>query len=323
MGGTQAPPTDAQIEQNGARRLLATLQMSLPLLDQYLPGKATQVRQKLAEVGMSTNSPLSFMQTLGALQGDPSTDALLQTAAVAPPQMQPRLYQQAAYKALEDGDTSRARQIATDHLQANVRDTVMQRIDFRELAQKADGTRLDEIRQILAKAQSEDEKLNLLLQFASDTQKVNPKVSNQLLDEAKQMISRRATSYDQFDQQLRVAQAFAAIDPARSFDVLDPGISQLNELLSAAAVLNGFEVNLFREGELSMQNGSGLTNMVNRFGQQLAQLARTDFERSETLAGHFQLAEPRIMARLAIVQGLLNAKPTFNTAPPAFSGFRN
>jgi hypothetical protein len=94
-------------------------------------------------------------------------------------------------------------------------------------------------------------------------------------------------------------------------------------LLSAAAVLNGFEVNLFRDGELSMQNGSGLTNMVNRFGQQLAQLARTDFERSETLAGHFQFAEPRIMARLAIVQGLLNAKPTFNTAPPAFSVFRN
>jgi hypothetical protein len=318
----QAQPTDAQIEQNGARRLLAGLQMNLPLVDQYLPGKASQVRQKLTELGIGGNSPMNFAQQFAALQGDPSADTLVQVAATAPPQMQSRLYQQAAYKALDEGNTDQARQIATDHLQANARDAVMQRIDFRELAQKADGARLDEIRQMLAKAQTDDEKLNLLLQFATDAQKVNPKLANQLLDEAKQMTSRRATSYEQFDQQLRVARAFESVDPARSFEVLDPGISQLNELLSAAAVLNGFEVNLFRDGELSMQAGSGLTSMVNRFGQELAQLARTDLERSETLAGRFQLTEPRIMARLAIVQGLLGVKPTVN-APGFVRAFRN
>jgi hypothetical protein len=45
--------------------------------------------------------------------------------------------------------------------------------------------------------------------------------------------------------------------------------------------------------------------MVNRYGQALALLARSDFERSETLASRFQFTETRIMARLAIVQGLL------------------
>jgi hypothetical protein len=72
--------------------------------------------------------------------------------------------------------------------------------------------------------------------------------------------------------------------------------------------LNGFELNMFRDGEMSMQAGSGLISMVNRFGQELAGLARTDFERSETLAGHFQLVEPRIMVRMAIVQGILRAQ---------------
>ena len=78
-------------------------------------------------------------------------------AATAPPQMQSRLYQQAAYKALDEGDTTRARQIATDHLPANVRDSVMQRIDFRELTAKADGARLEDIRQMVARAQSDDD----------------------------------------------------------------------------------------------------------------------------------------------------------------------
>jgi len=318
LGGsnTQSAPTDAQIEQNGARRLLAGLQMSLPLLDQYLPGKAAQVRQKLAEVGMGTNSPVNFAQTLSAMQGEPTADALIQVAATAPPQMQSRLYQQAAYKALEDGDTTLARQIATDHLQANARDAVMQRIDFRELTAKADGARLEDIRQLIARAQTDSEKIDLLIQIATDAQKNNPKLASQLLDEAKQITSRRATSYDQFDQQIRVAHAFETVDSARSFEVLEPGISQLNELLQAASVLSGFEVNVFRDGEMSMQPDSRLSNMVNRFGQELAQLARIDFERSETLAGRFQFAEPRIVARLVIVQGLLGVKATANMAMP-------
>jgi hypothetical protein len=307
---TQSAPTDAQLEQNGARRLLAGLQMALPLVDQYLPGKAAQVRQKLSEVGMGTNiAPFNVAQTFAALQqGNPTADALIQAAAVAPPQMQSRLYQQAAFKAIDEGDTNRARQIATDHLSANVRDSVMQRIDFREMAQKGEGARLDEIRQMLARVQSDDDKIDLLLQLARDAQQNNAKLATQLLDEAKQMTSRRASNYDQFEQQLKVAHAFATIDPARGFEVLEPGIAQINELLSAATVLNGFEVNMFRDGEMSMQAGNGLTSMVNRYGQELAALARVDFERAETLAGRFQLAEPRIMARLAIVQGLLRAR---------------
>ena len=72
-----------------------------------------------------------------------------------------------------------------------------------------------------------------------------------------------------------------------------------------------------------MQAPSGLTGMVNRYGQELAQLARADLERSETLAGRFQFPEPRIMARLAIVQGLLGVKPNTNTNTQRAMNFFN
>jgi tRNA A37 N6-isopentenylltransferase MiaA len=300
-------PTDAQIEQQNARRLLAGLQVALPYIDQYLPSKAPLVRQKMSEVGLSNVSPMNFAQTL---QGQPTTDALVQAAATAPSQMQSRLYQQAANKALEDGDIERARQIANDHLQNNARDAVMQRIDFREMAKKAEGARLDEIRQIVARLPTEGEKVDLLVQLATDVQQSgNQKLAVQLLEEAKQLVNRRATRYEHFNQQLKVAHAFALVDPTRSFELLDPGISQLNELLSAAALLSGFEINMFRDGEMAIQGGNGLTATINRYGQELAVLARNDFERSETLAGRFQFPEPRIMTRLAIVQGLLGVKP--------------
>lgn len=309
--GPQPPqqPTEAQIEQSNARRLLAGLQTTLPMIDQYLPAKAPMVRQKMTEMGMSNNSLANLAQTFSSLQGDPTTDTILQAAQNAPQQMQSRLYQQAAYKAIEEGNTDRARQIANDHLQNNARDVVMQRIDFKEMVSKADGTRIADIRQSVARLQTDNEKIDMLIQVAGDVQKTNQKLALQLLEDARQIVNRRATSYDQFEQQLKVAHAFASVDPSRSFEVLDPGISQLNELLSAAAVLSGFEINMFRDGEMSIQGGNGLTSTVNRFGQELAVLARSDFERSETLAGRFQFAEPRIMTRLSIVQGLLGVKP--------------
>ncbi|HKS10723.1 MAG TPA: hypothetical protein VJS13_14325 [Pyrinomonadaceae bacterium] len=297
---------DGQLEQNSARRLLAGLQVSLPMIDQYAPSKAAAVRQKLADMGLGSTSQFNNMQqTMSALQGDPTADALIQAASMAPPQMQPRLYQQAAFKALEEGNADRARQIATEHLQAGVRDSVMQRIDFRELALKGESARIEEIRQTLARLPSDRDKINMLLELARDTQKTNQKLSTQLLEEARQMVNHRATNYEQFTQQFRVARAFAAVDPARSFEILDPSISQLNELIAAAAVLNGFEINMFRDGEMSLQGGSGLNSMVQQFGQELGTLADKDLESAETLAGRFQYAEARISTRLAIVQGLL------------------
>ena len=185
----------------------------------------------------------------------------------------------------------------------------MQRIDFRELTKKAEGARIEEIRQMVARLQSDNEKIDLLLQLAGDAQKTNSKMALQLLEEAKQIANGRATGYQDFEQQLKVAHAFATVDSTRSFEILEPGISQLNELLSAAAVLSGFEINMFRDGEMAMQGGNGLTATINRYGQELAVLARSDFERSETLAGRFQFTEPRIMARMAIVQGLLGIRP--------------
>lgn len=314
-------PTDAQIEQNNARRLLAGLQLTLPMIDQYLPSKAQLVRQKMVEVGLSNNSSMNIAQTFNSLQGNATADALIQAAATAPPQMQSRLYQQAAYKALDEGDTERARQIANEHLQNNARDTVMQRIDFREMAKKAEGGRLEDVRQSVSRLQTDNEKIDLLIQVASDAQKDNPKLAIQLLDDAKQIVNRRATNYQQFEQQLKVAHALAGLDAARSFEVLEPGINQLNELLQAASVLSGFEINMFRDGEMAIQGGNGLTATVTRFGQELAVLAKNDFERSETLAGRFQFTEPRIMTRLAIVQGLLGVKPASGGPRAMFGNF--
>jgi hypothetical protein len=143
------------------------------------------------------------------------------------------------------------------------------------------------------------------------------KLALTFLGEAQRLANRRATNYSHFDQQLRIADAFASVEPSRSFEVLDPGIAQLNELLSAAALLSGFEVNIFKDGELQLAGGSGLSDMVSRYGQELALLAKVDFARAESSANKFQLAEPRLMSQLAIVRNVLGVPQV----APLISGF--
>ena len=54
--------------------------------------------------------------------------------------------------------------------------------------------------------------------------------------------------------------------------------------------------------------------MVARYGQELAALAKIDFDRARMTADRFQLSEPRLNARLLIVQNILGVQPvtTFN-----------
>lgn len=309
-GTNPQPPTSLQLEQNAARMLLMGLQSLLPQIDKYLPARAGAVRQKLTQMGVDSQrlNQISANQQLGELMRQGTSESLLAAASTAPNNMRPSIYQQAAMKALDEGNADRARQIATQHLSGSQRTTVLQMADMRQLAQKSGDEAIEGVKQALASLPSDDERVRMVLQLASATQTANPKLALQILEEGQRIVSGRATSYRQFDNQIQVARAFATLDTGRSFEVLEPGINQLNELLSAAALLSGFEVNVFRDGELPIQGGSRLTSTVSQYAEALAGLARSDFERAQAMADRFQLVEARILAKMTIARSLLGAQ---------------
>jgi hypothetical protein len=286
---------------------LFSLQTMLSQIDQYLPDRSQAVRQKLTELGVNNNQLATFGQ-MRTLMQQGNSDSLVAAANVAPPQMQSRLYQQAAQKAIDEGNTDRAAQIANDHLDESGRNTIMQAIDFKRTATTVSAEKMDEIKQKLARLPSDSDRVKFLIELSGATQKDNPKLALRFLDDARNLVNKKATNYKEFEDQLKVADAFAALDPKRSFDVLEPGIAQLNELLAAAQVLNGFEVEVFRDGEMPLQGGSDLGSMVGRYGQELALLAKLDFDRARLTADKFQFAEPRLMSKLSIVQNVLGVQ---------------
>jgi hypothetical protein len=285
----------------------------LSQIDQYLPERAQAVRQKLTELGLGNNANLNFGNLRTAMQQGTS-ESLANAAGTAPAQMQPRLYQQAAQKAVDEGNPDRALQIANDHLDESGRNSIMQAVDFKRMATTASPEKLNEIKQKLAALPSDSDRVKYLIDLSTATQKDNPKLALRFLEDARSLVYKRVTTYKEFEDQLKVADAFASLDSKRSFELLEMGIGQLNELLTAAAVLNGFEMDIYKEGELSLRTDNDLVAMVARYGQELAALAKIDFDRARMTADRFQLSEPRLNARLLIVQNILGVQPvtTFN-----------
>src|SRR2546430_2916704 len=309
---TQNPPDDATVRQNNARSILFSLQGMLPQIDQYMPERAQAVRQKLTELGVNANSLQAFGNQMRNAMQQGSSDSLVTAASTAPPQIQSRLYQQAAQKAVDEGNTDKALDIANNHLDEAGKTAIMQAVDFKKLTTTASPEKMNEIKQKLAALPSDSDRVKYLIELATATQKDNQKLALKFLDDARNLVAKRAMDYKDFEDQIKVADAYAALDAKKSFEIMDTGIAQLNELLQAAIVLNGFEVDIFKEGDLSLRANNDLVGMISRYGVELSALARVDFDSARGSADKFQLPEPRMNERLMIVQSVLGTQPVAN-----------
>jgi hypothetical protein len=295
-----------QREYDSARNLLVGLQSLLPQIDRYLPARAPAVRRKLAEMEKTMDAQARAWNSYNNLVQQGSVDAILDAAPKAPADVRSNLYWQAAQKALSEGNAARARQIANEQFDPAQRVAFLQDLDRQLMWRQMSEGKIEEARQLVARLRSVEERVQALVQLsATASQKELKKLALQLLDEARSLVSRRAENYAQLEAQLQVARAYSALEPARSFELLEPVIEQINAFIPAAALLNGFETHYFKEGELPLQGGSMLGSMIQRLAQELAALARVDFERTQALAERFERPEPRIAARLAIAQGVL------------------
>lgn len=310
--GFAATPADPA--QDNARRMLSNLSSMLTQVDKYAASYGAAVRQKLTETGQGNNNNLrQALGDYGNVIRQGTAEELLQAATAAPATVQPLLYQQAAQKALNEGQPDRARQIASNLPEAQ-RTQLLQNIERRQQTDAAAISTIEQARQQLARLRNDEERIDQLTRLsASAVQHNNPKFARQLADEARNLVRNRAQSYEQLEAQLKVAHAYTAVSPAQSLEVLETSIERLNDLLPAAALLEGFEVRVFKDGELPLMGGGRLGQMVLRIGQELSELAAKDFERAQATAEKFQRTEPRVAARLAVVQGVLG-DPAANTA---------
>lgn len=291
--------------------LFAFLPSLMPEVEKRLPDRVPALRRRMAESVRTLDPQERMYVEYRELMQRGTIEALLEAAAKAPDKARKMLYEQAGWKALYQGDAERARQIISDNIQDSAaRDRILESFDQAAIWNSMRKEKLDEVRTMLARIKSRDQRASVLAQYALGAAvKKDRKLALELLDEASQLVTLKPKNDTQLYALLQVVRAFALVEPNRAFEMIESLVDQANDLLSAASVLSGFLLppGMFRKGEFMLTPGYSQVSMQFRqFGKELAALALVNFERTKAAADKFQRNETRIMARLFIAQGVLS-----------------
>lgn len=296
-----------------------SLQPLLPEIEKYAPTRLPQLRRKIEGAQKRAGHYGGIGTGLQEIMQSGTVEAMLEEAPKAPEEMRSFVYHRAAMKALEEGHADRAREIVNENItEPSMRKYLTQEIERRQMMQAAAEGKMDQTRQMLARLRTNEERVMVLTQLAlAAAAKGEKKIALALLDEARSMVSLRARNFMQLGAQLQVARAYARLDAARGLSTLEPLIDQLNELISAGALLGGFfSEQLVRDDEIQLgPMNSFITTFGSQYAADLNALASADFERTKAVADHFQRDEVRTLARLLIIQSILSPRPQLDGIP--------
>jgi hypothetical protein len=285
--------------------LLSTMRELMPEVERYAPTQATALRRRVE--GYESRAGGNNVREFRAMPEASTPDAMIEAAAKAAPQMREQLYRMAVWKAFNEGNPDRARQIINTHFEgAQQREQMLRELDQQMFWRAVSDGKVEQAQAFLARAKSTDERVGMLLQLARLTgEKGNKAAAVGFLDEAWNLIGGRARGHSQFAMQLQMAHSYAPLAPARAFEIMEASAMHLNELIAAAAIIDGFGQEAFAEDELKGQEGYLWGALAAQCNETLAALAPVDFDQARSAADKFQRAEVRLAARLAVARGIL------------------
>lgn len=306
---TDSEDTEDDYDDEQYPMLLMQLQAVMGDLEKYAPARAAALKKKMSDLKIKVRPENKALQELEEVVGSGDVETIVKAAAKTPEEFRDQVYQHAAMKALEEGDTDRARQIVNEHIQEPQRASLLNAVEQRAILREAERGKLGEAKTLLSHVPPEG-RAGLLVQAAAVLMgKGDKKVVIELLEEARSLFGAQAANSNELQTLLEIARIYAKVDPVRSFEIIEPAVDQFNTLIGAAAILDGFEYwRYFRDGELMAQPGGVMMSLVFQCAKDATELARTDFDRAKAVADRFQRAEVRLMARLHVAQGVLSAK---------------
>lgn len=231
--------------------------------------------------------------------------------ALAPnyPEFQIPIYSTAYNKARESGDLARARKIAGDFPDEAQRPYLIAQLDKTQALKTVTPELLADLQQRLNSLRSNAERVQLLLYAAVQIAGGDRKASLGLLNQADQLLGSSRPGKAQVEAQISLAMVYCSLKSDRGFAIMEALMPKLNELVAAAASLDGFDNDYLRDGEWTMTGAGGVGSILTQLAQSAGYFANLDLERSITLAAQFERPELRLMAKSKIAQALLSTPP--------------
>jgi hypothetical protein len=293
---------------NRIQNFQQSLRPALPMIQKYLPAKAEAFNQWSQRVSPNLDPSARMWNEINETVQRGTIEDVLALAEKYPAEMRTQVYQQAAWKASNSGDDARARQIANEFVSDPVqRKQILAQLDNQVLWRTLNENKIEEARSLLTKPMSDDQRVQILERMATMMiAKEDKKAARSYLDDARSIVMEMPRGSQKVWQQFTLATSYAQIDSEESFKIVDPLVGQINELVNAAVIMDGFENKYLKNGEWIANSGSSVGNLVTQLRGMLGSLARQNFDRAELLAEQLERPEIRLLAQVDVAQSALS-----------------
>jgi hypothetical protein len=286
---------------------------AMPQIEKYAPGRVPGLKQWLKTSEPAQDPSSKWYTELNDLTQKASVDQMLESGEQFPVEMQPQVFQQAAWKALNANEPQRARQIIKEKIADPwQRQQMLTQIDNQVLWKAAaENTGMD-LNRLFTKRITAEQRVQTFINAAMNSiGQNNKKTALEYLANAKAIIATLPPNASLW-LELQVSSAYQNVDPGESFAILQSVIGKANQLIAAAVVMDGFESRYLKEGEWMTQSQSGIGNLVRNIDETLAQLARHDLDRARDLSDQLERPEIKLMAQVEIARAALGGSNVIN-----------
>ncbi len=281
----------------------------MPEITKYFPAQATAIQRKIGQEQSVMLGNMTAAQNFQNETEGQSADEITQFIEKKSVAERDDLYHKAAETAYANGEIEEAKKFHDKIKTKGKYDYLDRTIENALPLALAEKGELREVRRMLAKLKTPEERIEILTALAASVaRKGDKKSASALAGEARAMYSGRMKNRKNLTSVLQIAQAYAIVDAEQGFAFLENNMSFFNDVIGAGILLDEFnEIGSVENDEVRLDTvRSESYRNLSKGVALIKSLSTADFDRTIALAEKFSRLEVRFYARLRVAEALLN-----------------
>lgn len=294
-------------DEDDRAEICRSLGPAIKLIAKVEPSRASQLQRWELETEYFHEERADYSE-LNELAAESDVDELL-ALVTQYPQFESEIRRRAFYRVMEVADLERARKIASEVGDPEMQRGLLAMIENTKEQLSLNDEKLAELDRHLDQYMGVAGKVDFLFTVAISIGGHDRATNLKVLNKASELIATIKPGHEQTSAQMRLAAMYCFHKSDRGLTIVESLIPKLNELIDAAAKLDGYDTRYLRDGEWNMSAEGTLGNLLTSMAQSAGSFAWYDFDRAVTAAAQFQRPEIRMMAQLKLAQGILAGPP--------------
>jgi hypothetical protein len=302
--------TNAALTGSANPNLLFALEDVMPEVEELVPERVALLRRKLTSFNQTLSKEQKVSQEYNSIFHSGTPEEMIKLAVRAGDDDREWMQQQAIVMAVTRGRADSLRDFVNTEIEdQSRRKGLLDALDAEQINLAVSKGDAEGLRKLLPKIRLKEERARAMAEIALVLEKKgNHDEALKLLDEAQTLIKTDLNSETQTNALLAVVTAYALVEPAKAFSIIERTIDSANDQIAKLLLLDKIlKSGAIKKGEIRLQQ-SGMMPIdfaVFKYGKSVAALAKVDFDRTKAAADRFERNELRLMVRLLLAQALL------------------